>query len=126
MQAYLTSPSLGRLVEVRSTDQLHDRLLLSDDGDVLTVGTSLNGVGRTTTVMTPIPSPARESLRAEYEQIWSEARLVSLGRPPLSKKTGMTTTLTIRSQGTLRGKSTTTLSRFGGRRGLEGTRSSCH
>ncbi|NMR29114.1 hypothetical protein [Crystallibacter degradans] len=81
MQAYLDSPSLGRQVEVRSSAELHDRVLLADDADVLTLGTSLNGVGRTTTVLTPIPSPARESLRDEYERIWTEATLV--GPPPL-------------------------------------------
>ncbi|MEU8166837.1 hypothetical protein AB0B97_10015 [Micromonospora sp. NPDC049004] len=76
MEAYLDSQSLARPVEVRSSKGLHDRVLIADDGDVLTVGTSLNGIGRTTTVMTPIPSPARESLRDEYERLWSEATLV--------------------------------------------------
>jgi hypothetical protein len=76
LEAYLGSQSLARPVEVRSSTELHDRVLVADDGDVLTVGTSLNGVGRTTTVMTPIPSPARESLRDEYERLWSEATLV--------------------------------------------------
>ncbi|MGV0859894.1 hypothetical protein ABQE96_12035 [Mycobacteroides chelonae] len=73
MQAYLESPSLGRHVEVRASNTLHDRVLISDDGDVLTLGTSLNGVGHTTTVLTPIPSPARESLKDEYERLWLEA-----------------------------------------------------
>lgn len=81
MQAYLDSPSLGRRVEVRASVELHDRVLLADDEDVLTLGTSLNGVGRTTTVMTPIPSPARETLRVEYERLWTEATLV--GPPPI-------------------------------------------
>jgi len=76
MEAYLGSQSLPRSIEVRSSSGLHDRVLIADDGDVLTVGTSLNGIGRTTTVMTPIPSPARESLRHEYERLWSEAALV--------------------------------------------------
>ncbi|NHO84863.1 hypothetical protein [Micromonospora sp. CMU55-4] len=76
MEAYLGSQSLPRPVEVRSSIGLHDRVLIADEGDVLTVGTSLNGIGRTTTVMTPIPSPARESLRNEYERLWREATLV--------------------------------------------------
>jgi len=86
MQAYLDSSSLGRRVEVRASAELHDRVLLADDGDVLTLGTSLNGVGRTTTVMTPIPSPAREPLRGEYERLWTEATLV--GPPPLEDEDG--------------------------------------
>lgn len=76
MQAYLGTGSLSRRVEVRSSTGLHDRLLMADDGDVVTVGTSLNGVGRTTTVMSPVPSPARESLRVEYERLWADALLV--------------------------------------------------
>ena len=31
--------------------------------------------------MTPIPSPARETLRVEYERLWTEATLV--GPPPI-------------------------------------------
>jgi len=76
MQAYLGKGSLSRHVEVRSSTGLHDRVLVADDGDVLTVGTSLNGVGRTTTVMSPMPSPARESLLNEYERLWVDATLV--------------------------------------------------
>lgn len=79
MQAYLGSGSLSRRVEVRSSTGLHDRVLLADDGDVLTVGTSLNGVGRTTTVVSPMPSPARESLRDEYDRLWADAKLVGPG-----------------------------------------------
>lgn len=76
MQAYLGRGSISRRVEVRSSVGLHDRVLMADDGDVLTVGTSLNGVGRTTTVVSPMPSPARESLRDEYEHLWEDATLV--------------------------------------------------
>ncbi|WP_148639698.1 MULTISPECIES: hypothetical protein [Brachybacterium] len=76
MQAYLGRGSLSRRVEVRASTGLHDRVLVADDGDVLTVGTSLNGVGKTTTVVSPMPSPARESLRDEYEHLWVEATLV--------------------------------------------------
>lgn len=76
MQTYLDSSSLSRHVEVRSSTELHDRILLTDDGDVLTLGTSLNGVGRTTTVLTPMPSGAREILRQTYEQYWDNGVLV--------------------------------------------------
>jgi len=65
LRTYLASGSLSRKIEVRSSTKLHDRVLLTNEGDVLTIGTSLNGVGRTTTVMTPIPRPAREALAEE-------------------------------------------------------------
>lgn len=76
METHLASPSLGRRVEVRKSTKLHDRILLAEDGSVFTLGTSLNGVGNTTTVLTPMPSPAREALREEYERLWMEAELV--------------------------------------------------
>ncbi|SUA14147.1 Uncharacterised protein [Mycolicibacterium aichiense] len=76
MQTHLDSASLSRPVEVRKSTKLHDRILLTEDGAVLTLGTSLNSVGTTTTVMSPMPSPARESLRELCEQLWSEATLV--------------------------------------------------
>jgi len=76
LRTYLASGSLSRRIEVRSSMKLHDRVLLADEGDVLTIGTSLNGVGRTTTVMTPIPTPAREALAEEYARLWEEADLV--------------------------------------------------
>jgi len=76
LRTYLASGSLSRRIEVRSSTELHDRVLLADEGDVLTIGTSLNGVGRTTTVMTPIPTPAREALTEEYSRLWEDADLV--------------------------------------------------
>jgi hypothetical protein len=76
MQTYLDSLSLPRHIEVRSSTELHDRYVLADDGDVLTLGTSLNGVGRTTTVLMPMPSEARETMRVTYERIWDNGSLV--------------------------------------------------
>ena len=85
MQTYLDSASLSRHVEVRTSTELHDRYLLADDGPVLTLGTSLNGVGRTTTVLTPMPSGAREVLRETYERLWADASLV--GPQPVEDET---------------------------------------
>lgn len=76
MQAYLGQGVLSRRVEVRCSTALHDRVLLADDGDISTIGTSLNGVGRTTTVMSPMPSPTRNALRDEYDRLWADASLV--------------------------------------------------
>jgi hypothetical protein len=73
---YLDSPSLSRPIEVLESLGLHDRVLLASGGEVYTLGTSLNGVGRTTTVFTPLPPPAAEALRAEYDRLWNEAELV--------------------------------------------------
>ena len=76
MRAYLASPSIVRPVEVRASKGLHDRYLIADAGAVLTLGTSINGVGRTTTAMTEMPETAADALRDEYERLWGEAVLV--------------------------------------------------
>lgn len=84
MQAYLDSPSIGRSVEVRSSTQLHDRVLVAEDERVATLGTSLNGVGRTTTVLSPLPPVAAQALRSEYESLWDSATIVG---PPVVEAT---------------------------------------
>jgi hypothetical protein len=81
MRAYLASPSIVRPVEVRASTGLHDRYLIADDGGVMTLGTSVNGVGKTTTVMSEMPATASNALRDEYAQLWAEAELV--GPPPV-------------------------------------------
>ncbi len=65
---YLDSGSLARPVEVRCADGLHDRVLIADSGEVSTIGTSMNRVGRVTTVITPLPAVAAAALRSEYER----------------------------------------------------------
>ncbi|ODR15989.1 hypothetical protein BHQ23_31490 [Mycobacterium gordonae] len=77
MRAYLDSASLPRRVEARASTALHDRVLIADaEEQVLTLGTSLNGVGKVTTVLSPMPEKAREVLRADYAQLWNDAELV--------------------------------------------------
>lgn len=78
MQTYLDSPSLSRDIEVRCSMELHDRLLIADDEEepILTLGTSLNGVGRKLTVLSPVPSSEHSTLRDAYETIWENAELV--------------------------------------------------
>ncbi len=76
IQTFLDSPRLDRRVEVRSSKDLHDRVLVAEDGSVLTLGTSLNGVGRKLTVLSPIPPPRHTVFRAAYEEIWNRAELV--------------------------------------------------
>jgi hypothetical protein len=83
METYLSGlaqsgPGLARRVEVRKSTEVHDRYLLADDGSVMSLGSSLVGVGRKTTVLTPLASPASAvaALRDEYEQMWERAELV--------------------------------------------------
>lgn len=72
MATYLRSGALPRTVDVRVGDGLHDRVVLADR-ESFTLGTSLNGVGRTTTVLTPLPRAAADALRAEMDGLWRAA-----------------------------------------------------
>jgi hypothetical protein len=72
MATYLRSGSVARSVEVRAAPGLHDRLVLSDR-ESFTLGTSLNGVGRTTTVLSPLPETAVTALLEEMEKTWAKA-----------------------------------------------------
>ncbi len=77
MQTYLDSDSLARRdIEMRASTEVHDRILLAEDGQVRTLGTSLNSVGTNTTVLTPMPAGVREFLRGNCERLWAEATLV--------------------------------------------------
>lgn len=51
-------------IEVRVADELHDRIVVSEDGKVWTLGMSLNGVTqqKSITVLTPLPDRAAEVL----------------------------------------------------------------
>jgi len=80
MAVYLGSSSI-RSIEVRQAEGLHDRLVIHHDGSVDTLGTSMNSVGRHTTVYTPMLGPAAASLSEEYEGVWKGAEILTA--PPL-------------------------------------------
>lgn len=69
---YLSTEGLPRKIDIRSSTELHDRAILTNEGEVHTIGTSLNGIGRKTTTMVTMPPSAREHLRDDYERLWEE------------------------------------------------------
>lgn len=61
-------------VRVAAPEVLHDRYIVSDD-QVEAIGTSFNTVGKKhMTVLTPLPSIAADTIRAQANQWWVEAR----------------------------------------------------
>jgi hypothetical protein len=80
--------TLGRLdqgsrPEVRTSQTLHDRFVLASDS-VWTIGSSLNGIGKSLTVITPIRGQEGDALRAKLEEQWDAAMLLQpndLGPP---------------------------------------------
>jgi hypothetical protein len=79
----LDSPSLPRDIQIRATsDQsLHDRLIVGEDGEVWTLGASLNSVATTSTVIVPVPQVGAEALRQQAEEFWAGAAQVRTAQP---------------------------------------------
>lgn len=70
VEIYSDTVGFSRRVEIRSSNELHDRSILTDEGKVYTIGTSLNGIGRTSTTMVTMPPLVRDRLREVYELLW--------------------------------------------------------
>lgn len=80
---YLASSEVPRPVEVRASPDLHDRVVVADEGTIHTIGSSLNAIGRgSATVFTPLPAAAADALRDVYEQLWADADLVGSSANP--------------------------------------------
>jgi hypothetical protein len=71
-------------IELRVADKevLHDRFIVGEEF-VDTIGTSINTVGRQhPTVLTPLPSPAADTMREHAEKWWTEAKPLAAWPPP--------------------------------------------
>ncbi|KPM55666.1 hypothetical protein ACG83_10275 [Frankia sp. R43] len=72
------SPAIPRSVEVRvATERVHDRFLVSDDDSVYTLGGSLSTVGKSTTVITPVPESGADGIRSRIEEWWKKAEIIA-------------------------------------------------
>ncbi|GAB2684611.1 hypothetical protein GCM10027070_25550 [Barrientosiimonas humi] len=76
--AYLSDLDNNRAVELRQSSDVHDRVVVTDDSKVFTLGTSLNGIGKKTTILSPVPEPAATSLAKHYACLWQNADPVKL------------------------------------------------
>jgi len=79
----LDSPSLPRHIDIRATSDpsLHDRLIVGEDGEVWTLGASLNSVATTSTVIVPVPQAGADALRQQAETLWHGAEEVRMLSP---------------------------------------------
>lgn len=84
MAAYLASTQLTRDIEVRASDGLHDRQVFTEDKKVFMLGTSLNGVGKSTTMLSPVPEPGASAMNDHYSTLWDAA--VSIALPETAVK----------------------------------------
>lgn len=70
-QQYKTS------IELRKSKEIHDRLIVADQGDVWVIGGSLNMKGDKPTYLLPLTPGIAESTRGLYSDIWDQANPVS-------------------------------------------------
>ena len=76
-------------LEVRSTDsrEFHDRCVLTADGRVLLIGSSVTGIGKHLTAVITAPGDVAQFYRTKYDGLWASAdpiqsRSISVGSPP--------------------------------------------
>jgi hypothetical protein len=67
------------------TPALHDRLIVGEDGEVWTLGASLNSVATTSTVVVPVPQAGADALRQQAEKLWADAEQVRNAPPQLAE-----------------------------------------
>jgi hypothetical protein len=61
-------------VRVTTSDTLHDRGVIHDDGAISLMGTSLSGIGKHLTTIVPLPAEAGQPWREHIERLWEDAR----------------------------------------------------
>lgn len=68
----------SRPIEIRATDDpaLHDRVLVAENGEVFSLGASLNSIGVSTTVYIAVPNSGAAPIRAAVEDLWDTADVV--------------------------------------------------
>lgn len=82
MQMLVDAPS-PRRHELReaAAGELHDRYIVSTDA-VYSIGTSMNGVKKTGTLLMPLPDIAASTIRTAMEGVWDGATTLAKSQPP--------------------------------------------
>jgi hypothetical protein len=76
--ALASIPSASDL-DFRATDskEFHDRCVLTADGGVLLIGSSVTGIGKHLTAVITAPGDVAQFYRTKYEDLWSKATPIS-------------------------------------------------
>ncbi|MGD0862761.1 MAG: hypothetical protein ABSA21_08350 [Candidatus Limnocylindrales bacterium] len=68
----------GEAAEIRVTNAFHDRYVIPEKGSIWMLGTSLNGVGKRTSMMVQVPdNPGGRAIRDAFEEEWGKAKSVA-------------------------------------------------
>lgn len=65
------------LLELRSSKELHDRLILVDDDSAWIMGGSIKDAGKKATYLIPLASPIAAAKKSIYTDIWNRANVVN-------------------------------------------------
>lgn len=76
--AALSSIKIGRSLELRVSDDPHDRYVIPPEGGVDSIGTSLGGIGKRPTVMVHLNPPAADEVRRTHLTVWADAEVVGV------------------------------------------------
>lgn len=75
----------GNEIEIRKSTALHDRYLIPPTGNVVMLGSSLNGIQKNICTFTTLGTRSSEALRSLHEEIWNEAERIE---PTTSQQRG--------------------------------------
>jgi hypothetical protein len=68
----------GDVAEIRVTNVFHDRYVIPEKGPIWMLGTSLNGVGKRTSMMVQVAeNPGGRAIREAFNEEWNKAKDVS-------------------------------------------------
>ena len=67
------SAQYGTSIELRKSNELHDRLIFVDDEDCWITGGSIKDAGKKAAFLIPVAPPIAEAKRGIYSEIWSRA-----------------------------------------------------
>ena len=60
-------------IRISTDEKLHDRCIISEDGHVSLIGTSLTGLHSHLTTIYPLPLSVEREYTSKIEEIWKEA-----------------------------------------------------
>jgi hypothetical protein len=82
LQQAVNTIRLPRRLEIRISDEFHDRFVIPDFGSVRFIGTSLSGIGRRLAITGTIKGEAASNaLRDAFERVWTSAEVLVAAEP---------------------------------------------
>lgn len=74
LSAALSNLPPDRKLEIRLSDEFHDRYVIPPGGSIDMLGTSLSGVGKKPTAFVRVNPPVADEIRRTHEELWMRAQ----------------------------------------------------